>query len=97
VPGGFFFVNSGLILRADNEAELAGVMAYEIAHVVVRQFQEVKKRLGMLENHRKPASTQDNRPTLRRPPGDGSAPDTDPDGKATKPDQDERPTLKRRD
>jgi predicted Zn-dependent protease len=32
-PGGFFFVNSGLILNADEEAELAGVMAHEIAHV----------------------------------------------------------------
>ncbi len=33
LPGGFFFVNSGLILAADDEAELAGVMAHEIAHV----------------------------------------------------------------
>jgi beta-barrel assembly-enhancing protease len=33
LPGGFFFVNSGLILAADEEAELAGVMAHEIAHV----------------------------------------------------------------
>jgi predicted Zn-dependent protease len=33
LPGGFFFVDSGLILSADNEAELAGVMAHEIAHV----------------------------------------------------------------
>ena len=33
LPGGFFFVNSGLILAADNESELAGVMAHEIAHV----------------------------------------------------------------
>jgi predicted Zn-dependent protease len=36
LPGGFFFVNSGLILAADNEAELAGVMAHEIAHVAAR-------------------------------------------------------------
>ena len=36
LPGGFFFVNSGLILHADNEAELAGVMAHEIAHVAAR-------------------------------------------------------------
>jgi predicted Zn-dependent protease len=36
LPGGFFFVNSGLILRADEEAELAGVMAHEIAHVALR-------------------------------------------------------------
>jgi predicted Zn-dependent protease len=33
LPGGFFYVNSGLILNADNEAELAGVMAHEIGHV----------------------------------------------------------------
>ena len=33
LPGGYFFVNSGLILAADNEAELAGAMAHEIAHV----------------------------------------------------------------
>ncbi|HEV8038833.1 MAG TPA: M48 family metallopeptidase, partial [Bryobacteraceae bacterium] len=36
LPGGFFFVNSGLILKADSEAELAGVMAHEIAHVAAR-------------------------------------------------------------
>ena len=33
LPGGYFYVQSGLILAADNEAELAGVMAHEIAHV----------------------------------------------------------------
>jgi len=33
LPGGFFYVNSGLILAADEEAELAGVMAHEVAHV----------------------------------------------------------------
>jgi beta-barrel assembly-enhancing protease len=36
LPGGFFFVYSGLILKADSEAELAGVMAHEIAHVAAR-------------------------------------------------------------
>ena len=36
LPGGFFFVNSGLVIKADNEAELAGVMAHEIAHVAAR-------------------------------------------------------------
>jgi beta-barrel assembly-enhancing protease len=36
LPGGFFFVNSGLILRADTEAELAAVMAHETAHVAAR-------------------------------------------------------------
>ena len=36
LPGGFFYVNSGLILRANEESELAGVMAHEIAHVAAR-------------------------------------------------------------
>jgi predicted Zn-dependent protease len=36
LPGGFFYVNSGLILHADEEAELAGVMSHEIAHVAAR-------------------------------------------------------------
>jgi len=38
LPGGFFYVNSGLILAADEEAELAGVMAHEIAHVAARHI-----------------------------------------------------------
>ena len=36
LPGGFFYVNSGLILAADDEAELAAVMSHEIAHVALR-------------------------------------------------------------
>lgn len=36
LPGGFLFVNSGLILKAENESELAGVMAHEISHVAAR-------------------------------------------------------------
>ena len=36
LPGGFFYVNTGLILAAESEAELAGVMAHEIAHVAAR-------------------------------------------------------------
>ena len=40
LPGGFFYVNSGLILAADEEAELAGVMAHEIAHVAARHGTE---------------------------------------------------------
>ena len=34
LPGGFFYVNSGLIMNCDEEAELAGVMAHEISHVI---------------------------------------------------------------
>ncbi len=40
LPGGFFYVNKGLILVADNEAELAGAMAHEIAHVAARHAME---------------------------------------------------------
>src|SRR5277367_4338757 len=36
LPGGFFFVNTGVLLNADNEAEVAGVMGHEIAHVAAR-------------------------------------------------------------
>jgi len=36
LPGGFFFVNTGILMNADNEAEMAGVMAHEIAHVACR-------------------------------------------------------------
>ena len=36
LPGGFFYVNTGVILHADEEAEVAGVMAHEIAHVCAR-------------------------------------------------------------
>ena len=221
LPGGFFFVNSGLVLKADNEAELAGVMAHEIAHVAARhgtrqatrgeianyatlplifmggwagyaiqgaasaivplgflkfsrgfeaeadqlglqylfksgydptafvdffekietlertkpgalskvfsthpmtedrikaaqlniqqnlgsrpeyvlntsEFMDVKARLNQIENRRKPQGTDSGRPTLRRSTGSGTPVDGDPDDKPPKTDQDERPTLKRR-
>ena len=35
-PGGYFYINKGLVLEADNEVELAGVMAHEISHVTAR-------------------------------------------------------------
>src|SRR5215467_3225067 len=38
LPGGFFYVNSGLIIRAQEESELAGVMGHEIAHVTARHI-----------------------------------------------------------
>ena len=222
LPGGFFFVNSGLILKADNESELAGVMAHEIAHVAARhgtrqatrgeiiniasiplifmggwtgyairqgaglaipmgfltfsrgfereadylglqylyktgydptsfvdffekiqslekkkpgtmskvfsthpmtddrikaaqdeiqkilvskpeyvvntsEFNDVKNRLAMLHNRRKVDSDKDsNRPRLRRAPGTGTGPVDENGDDKQKPDQDERPTLKRR-
>ena len=49
LPGGFFFVNSGLILRAESESELAGVMAHEIAHVAARHGTRQASR-GQLMN-----------------------------------------------
>lgn len=49
LPGGFFFVNSGLILKAESEAELAGVMAHEIAHVAARHGTRQATR-GQLAN-----------------------------------------------
>ena len=36
LPGGFIYVNRGLISKARTEGELAGVMAHEIAHVALR-------------------------------------------------------------
>jgi predicted Zn-dependent protease len=36
LPGGFFYVNAGLIMKAESESELAGVMAHEIAHIAAR-------------------------------------------------------------
>jgi predicted Zn-dependent protease len=49
LPGGFFYVNKGLILTADNEAELAGPMAHEIAHVAARHGVEQASK-GQLVN-----------------------------------------------
>jgi predicted Zn-dependent protease len=49
LPGGFFYVNKGLLLSADNEAELAGVMAHEIAHVAARHAVENNTKATLLE------------------------------------------------
>ncbi|MGA3332709.1 MAG: M48 family metalloprotease [Terracidiphilus sp.] len=46
LPGGFFYVNSGLILAADEEAELAGVMSHEIAHVCAHHAAREMTRLN---------------------------------------------------
>jgi hypothetical protein len=46
LPGGFFYVNSGLILNADEEAELAGVMAHETAHVCAHHAVREQTRLN---------------------------------------------------
>jgi predicted Zn-dependent protease len=44
LPGGFVYVNRGLIEKAGNESELAGVLAHEIGHVVGRHSVEQVKR-----------------------------------------------------
>jgi len=49
LPGGFFYVNKGLILAADNEAELAGVMAHEIAHVAARHAMENEAKMRVID------------------------------------------------
>jgi predicted Zn-dependent protease len=46
LPGGFFFVSSGLILNADEEAELAGVMAHETAHVCAHHAVREQTRMN---------------------------------------------------
>jgi predicted Zn-dependent protease len=49
LPGGFFYVNKGLLLVADNEAEVAGVMAHEIAHVAARHAVENQTKASLME------------------------------------------------
>jgi beta-barrel assembly-enhancing protease len=49
LPGGFFYVNKGLILAADNEAELAGVMAHEIGHVAARHAMENQRKMEIMD------------------------------------------------
>jgi predicted Zn-dependent protease len=49
LPGGFFYVNSGLILAADEEAEVAGVMAHEIAHVAACHAAREQSRANLMQ------------------------------------------------
>jgi predicted Zn-dependent protease len=49
LPGGFYYVNKGLILVSDNEAELAGVMAHETGHVAARHAMENQTKASLLE------------------------------------------------
>jgi predicted Zn-dependent protease len=44
LPGGFVFVDSGLILAADNEAELAGALSHEIGHIAACHAAQVMAR-----------------------------------------------------
>jgi len=45
LPGGYLYVYTGLILAAENEAELAGVMAHEVAHVAARHATRAETRM----------------------------------------------------
>src|SRR6266702_7780430 len=49
LPGGFFYVNSGLILAADEEAEMAGVMAHEIGHVAACHAAREQSRGNLMQ------------------------------------------------
>lgn len=49
LPGGYFYVNKGLILEAETESELAGVMAHEIAHVTARHATERMTKSQLLQ------------------------------------------------
>jgi len=49
LPGGFFYVNSGLILACDSEDELAGVMAHEISHVVAHHAAREMTRMNYMQ------------------------------------------------
>ncbi|MGH9833030.1 MAG: M48 family metallopeptidase [Blastocatellia bacterium] len=50
LPGGYLYVNRGVVEAADNEAELAGVIAHEIAHVAARHGVEQASK-GELANY----------------------------------------------
>jgi beta-barrel assembly-enhancing protease len=50
LPGGFVFINTGLIEAAETEAELAGAMAHEIAHVAARHMTRQATR-GQIVNY----------------------------------------------
>jgi beta-barrel assembly-enhancing protease len=45
LPGGYFYVYTGMILTADNEAELVSVMAHEVAHVAARHATRAETRM----------------------------------------------------
>lgn len=49
LPGGFFYVNTGVILHADEEAEIAGVMAHEIAHVCARHSTRNQTKANIIQ------------------------------------------------
>ncbi len=54
LPGGFLYVNSGLVTTADEESELAGVLAHEIAHVAARHGTEQQTKATIADFARIP-------------------------------------------
>jgi predicted Zn-dependent protease len=84
---------------ASSQKEIQRILVAKPEYVVnTSEFNDVKNRLSMLHNRRKVDTEDPNRPRLRRAPGSGNGPvDENPDGTTPKSDQDERPTLKRRD
>jgi predicted Zn-dependent protease len=81
------------------QEEIQKVLVAKPEYVVnTSEFNNVKERLAAMHNRRKVSNEDPNRPRLRRAPGSGTGPvDENEDGTKPKPDQDERPTLKRRD
>ncbi|MGA2271493.1 MAG: M48 family metallopeptidase [Bryobacteraceae bacterium] len=81
------------------QVEIDKILVAKPEYVVnTSEFNDVKARLAMLHNRRKVDTKDDGRPRLRRAPGSGNGPvDENEDGTKPKTDQDERPTLKRRD
>ena len=77
LPGGFFFVNSGLMLKAETEAELAGVMAHEIAHVAARHGTKQATRGELVNIMSHPADLHGRLDGICHPAGRGPG---DPDG-----------------
>jgi predicted Zn-dependent protease len=77
--------------------EIQNILVAKPEYVVnTSEFNDVKARLAMLHNRKKADTDDPNRPRLRRAPGTGTGP-IDGNADDQKPDQDERPTLKRRD
>ena len=82
-----------------SQNEIQAILTPKPEYVVnTSEFNDVKGRLNMLHSRRKVTQDDPNRPKLRRAPGSGTGPvDDNEDGTKPKTDQDERPTLKRRD
>ncbi len=59
LPGGFFYVNSGLIMNCDEEAELAGVMAHEISHVIAHHAARQQTKMNYAADRLHPADHHD--------------------------------------